>query len=53
MTPEHAERLLGIVKAFVNPTMEHCGIPVRLDMNCLRDDAAKLLKEIEDGKEEG
>jgi hypothetical protein len=48
ITPEHAERLLGIVKAFVNPTMEHCGVPVRLDMKGLRDDAANLLKEIED-----
>jgi hypothetical protein len=47
VTSEHAEQLLRIVRAFVNPVMEHCGVPVRLDINCLRDDAAKLIKEID------
>ncbi|WFU52248.1 hypothetical protein QA639_21305 [Bradyrhizobium pachyrhizi] len=44
---DRVEELLKIVRAFVNPVTVMHDIPVRLDMNCLRDDAVKLLKEID------
>ncbi|WP_156928823.1 MULTISPECIES: hypothetical protein [unclassified Bradyrhizobium] len=50
ISQEYAQRLLGIVQAFVNPVQEHHGIPCRIDMNCLRSDGAKLLEEINNGK---
>jgi hypothetical protein len=46
---ERAEDLLRILRAFVNPVEVMHGVTVRLDMKCLHDDAAKLLKEIDDG----
>lgn len=48
---DQISRLLGIVRAFVNPVEIMHGIPVRLDMGCLRQDAEKLLKEI-DGEQQ-
>lgn len=47
MTADQIKRLLGIVRGFVDPVQHHHGIPVRLDMGCLRQDAEKLLKEID------
>lgn len=44
---DRAQKFLKIVRAFVNPVEEMHGVPVRLDMNALRQDAEKLLKEID------
>jgi hypothetical protein len=49
---ERAGDLLKIVRGFANPVTVMHGIPVRLYMNCLRDDAVKLLKQI-DGESDG
>ncbi|MBP1297054.1 MULTISPECIES: hypothetical protein [Bradyrhizobium] len=46
---DRVERLLKIVRAFVNPVEVMHGIPVRLDLNALKGDAVKLLEEIDNG----
>jgi hypothetical protein len=46
---EMVEKFAGIVRLFVDPTMKTANGDTRADMNCLRNDAARLLQQF-DGK---